>query len=445
VALQLGNNSPGSAMDYVKLMQNRAKELVDALSDRNSSAANSLVQEPTSDDSSWEMIDVGCSACKEDNPLKADQLINCCNCPRQFHTFCVGLRKIPPFGTKTEQDVLIREKYLKRHFGEWKCPKCVQMKSEPSKNRGSTPDIIGSDLSGNPLSSFSPGVNSGGGVIITDKIGSGTPSLHNYTPDTKNGRHDSSKPSNFRSKQDQIAILVALLASSGISIEELLTMSEERQKEVIMSVISKRHPEYAFEEIHDQRGNLDLVTAMKGIISHNKPTQPFELKPPVDLFNTPSISEGKHPGVYKSDLGEGLSSMDKVKDHHSDKEGTFLSAVPSQPDKTGKKVDPRAAMLENLKRRQLQQPNTTFSSRNAPDKNSEDSKPGNSKLPSLPNTLTFSKSGVDSLKLKDIPEFSSYFAMLKVTFRIVCNLYLSFPVRTGSLNPLLQKRLLLRA
>jgi hypothetical protein len=112
VALQLGNNNSGFALDYVMLMHNRVNELITAV--------------PVLSDSSLvdSNLEIGCSVCKEDNPLKTDQIISCSHCLRVFHTFCVGLRKIPPFGTKTTQDIIIREKYLKTHFGEWKCQRC---------------------------------------------------------------------------------------------------------------------------------------------------------------------------------------------------------------------------------------------------------------------------------------------------------------------------------
>ncbi len=37
---------------------------------------------------------------------------------RSYHTTCVGLRKIP-FGCKTEKDRETRDKYIKKHFGDW--------------------------------------------------------------------------------------------------------------------------------------------------------------------------------------------------------------------------------------------------------------------------------------------------------------------------------------
>jgi hypothetical protein len=450
VALQLGNNGSSNAMELITFMQNRIKELQEIVSLRNS-VVPSPVAEISSDESSWEMIDVGCSICKEDNPTKIDQIITCSNCPRQYHTFCAGLRKIPPFGTKSEQDIIIREKYLKRHFGDWKCARCCAQasKQEPSDQITTSHDDLSGSLKNSSLPntmSSTPLVTSGGGVIITDKLSA---SIATDGPEsaTKNHVRSSSKLSahpmspNFRSKQDQVAILVAMLSSAGVSIEELVTMEEEKQRETVLCVMSKKFPEFSFDGFKDQKGNLDLVTAMKGILAHSKNSNESKgnavnelaFKTPTQNLSSGGESERKQHGLYKSENLESTSALTTSSNlqgsstqhgrqneilNPSEIVGNGTESSSKLSDKSEKKLDPRAAMLENLKRRQLGA--NAKMEREMEISNDPKLSKGPANLPptshTLPNTLTFAKGNVDAMKLKDIPELSSYFTMLKVFF-----------------------------
>jgi hypothetical protein len=547
-------------MDFVQLMQSRVKELVEPVDPaRNSVDPSPVLDLPplppsivmtgdvspasSTEESSWEVIDVGCVVCKEgnkENPSSkgADQMITCSSCPRHYHTYCVGLRKIPPFGTKTEQDILIREKYLKRHFGDWKCPRCLShAKHHPhegavivDRERGAagTPESFqavggtGDDSStllssahnyqnnsnndgkhslSSPSSRLSYSVTtSGGGVIVTDKVrtltsptgqpfppfpshvggGVGGSSGISSSASSLRSTGSAGKPTksssfhpispNFRSIQDQIAILVAMLSSAGIGIEELMTMNEEKQRETILNVISKRHPEFNFEGMNDHRGNLDLATAMKGILAHSKTvtsdTKITSILNSDDDYLTSTKSQVLSSGqasYYKNEEkgsggsgglggmgsggnggnggnglggGENLVKTAIVSSSSGKSSGAgggsgIAAEGESGSGKEGgsgssseKKADPRAAMLENLKKRQQ----FGSSAKLNLEKNSEADGPlGEKKYSALsrslsggvngashgPNTVTIAKGNVDNTKVKDIPEFSSYFTQLK--------------------------------
>lgn len=521
VALQLSNNHAAAALDFVSLMESRVKELQQAMSQRQSLAPSPEVMALTSvgsfienitdgdgrgsgpvSEEDWEVVDVGCAVCKEDNLSKADQLIVCSTCPRHYHTYCVGLRKIPPFGTKSDQDILIREKYIRRHFGEWKCPRCTQQSPTISSAQGqekekslrtdddftrassSSPSLqqdqqrTQAHLMSSPSSRQSYSVStSGGGVIVTEKIRTMTsptgqpfpqtfPSIALSTKgktsllNTSLQQHPMSP--NFRSKQDSIAILVAMLSSAGVGMEELMGMTEEKQKEVILGVIAKRHPEFSFEGIKDQKGNLDLATALKGILATAQGKNGLPVTAETKLTTTvikPSNSidelEEEQTSFYKNETAIGgsktsisskaltkspvrLSSHDVPTDGVDGGNGNGTGSgnlggsgsgngVGSEKE-SKKTVDPRAAMLENLKKRQMQGSvgssklgqgqgigqnggDATNSSSVGSGDIRQRSRSGSNL--SFLNTLTISKGSVDTTKAKDIPELGDIFHQLK--------------------------------
>ena len=122
------------------------------------------------DDHSWEIVELPssssstdlsffCYKCKTDNKDLVDQMICCSNAPTcklKFHTICIGEKRIPfsssryqmmnhdsddnnddssssnsdtkvagsSSSSSTTNDIL-REKYVKKYFGQWKCEECM--------------------------------------------------------------------------------------------------------------------------------------------------------------------------------------------------------------------------------------------------------------------------------------------------------------------------------
>ena len=287
---------------------------------------------------------------------------------------------------------------------------------------------------------------------ISSSYGSKLPSASKSSGKSHAATHPMS-PS-FRSKQDQIAILVAMLSSSGVGIEELMGMSEEKQKEVIVNVISKRHPEFNLEGIQDQKGSLDLATALKGILSHGNPVT-SETKLTTTVLKTRDVTEepvmtsayktdriagtnfgsGGAVGVGRGDVGGFVETGSPARLEGKGGEGkTTLGPGGSSGGGTGeggssvggKKADPRAVMLENLKRRQLGSApklgsSVGFGTDKLPTSPTLDrrsvsrSRSGSLSSKFGPNTLTISRGNVETTKAKDIPELADLFLQIKVS------------------------------
>jgi hypothetical protein len=159
VALQLSNNDLDHAHELVQRMQERRAQLVAAApqpatqdseglhfvtADTAESSASPVKgpfspagaghgaaaaeEEPMSDwnseDSNWEVVDFKCPKCGSDDPSQADQVIPCSICTQQYHTHCAGVRRIP-FSNKTPEESENRDRYVRKHFANWKCEKCI--------------------------------------------------------------------------------------------------------------------------------------------------------------------------------------------------------------------------------------------------------------------------------------------------------------------------------
>jgi hypothetical protein len=391
VALQLANNDSAYAAELVEMMQRRRGELLPTAPDSTglpyvtaesteSDAENAeagtagqgktpeQMSELNSEDSNWEVVDFKCPVCHVDSADLSDQLIPCAVCALQYHTLCAGLRRIP-FTNKTEKDKENREKYVRKHFQDWKCDTCValaagldetesdagdrKMSSKSSMSsfgseKGSRRDDASTVVSSGPnsvtrgaahtmsvpTSRQQYGVTTGGGgVIITDAVrtpvnatgqpfsplppsASGRPavttgskaktgsllhptrsvssedvspsgsnksspakpalesSTHAHSGSASLGQSLMSPPA--KSKTDQVATLMGLLASHGLSAEDLVGMPEAKQKETLVNLLSSSHGgslsnstmsagEAASKEVKQQ----DLASALKGLIARS--------------------------------------------------------------------------------------------------------------------------------------------------------------------------------
>jgi hypothetical protein len=344
-----------------------------------SSPEDEQLSEIHSEESNWEVVDVKCPVCHADDPEQLDQMIPCSICAQQYHTLCVGLRRIP-FNMKTDKDRVNHAKYVRKHYADWRCEGCVacaadlqEGASELGNHRfssksslsslGSAANSRSTSAKTNDGSTISSGMaqrmaaqglpasaSRGGGVIITDAVRtpvnpansgdtaaatSGRPNLSVSTnkgkasllfpsrnvvsgenspagskvstpskPTAGVGMEDSHSHSSgttmrtpgpaaamaggnasavqhlmspgTRSKTDQVAILMGLLASHGLSAEDLVGMPEAKQKETLVNLMAAHNggglsnsnmsasgtSDGGREEKHQ-----DLASALKGLIA----------------------------------------------------------------------------------------------------------------------------------------------------------------------------------
>lgn len=74
-------------------------------------------------------------------------------------------------------------------------------------------------------------------------------------------------PFTSASKHDQVAMLLGLLAKNNITMEQLLSMSEDEQKSLLISIVdANNRGDVTFDSC---KGHLDLATALKGILDKN--------------------------------------------------------------------------------------------------------------------------------------------------------------------------------
>ena len=226
-----------------------------------------------------------CATCREDSIFKRDQLILCASCRQVFHTACVGARRIP-FSLKTPRERQNRDKYISKHFGTWRCTSCDGSGlAVVTGNMSLTPKSGGRDatnenlkkVSSNALGGLasrlfgsvdSPSLQPLQGIpqsssastadaasnerlhlsLSTASAGPSTsaPWSPTYAPSGAvgfiQGAESASSPAGShtpaKTKHDQAAILMGLLASTGITVEQLMHMGEDKQREALIAAAS---------------------------------------------------------------------------------------------------------------------------------------------------------------------------------------------------------------
>ena len=336
-----------------------------------------------------------------------------------------------------------------------------------------------------------------GGVIVTDKVRNittptGLPWSVNINPTGVNplkhtlnklhGGHlnrDLSPPTSpvHVSKHDQVAILMGLLAKNSITIESLLSMSEDKQRETLMFVISNKNiheNEKLSTVISDKENNndnskFDLATAMKGIIAHtasikknndnernsaysnsftdNNITSKYPLHAPSTIPPATPMNNNSQPSTG---LNSPFGSMPGI----ALNSGSINMMQPQQ------KSNIRSNMLNSIENKKL---NTIMNFMGIDDSAPLPSKypigtlnaiggvgpgigPGGGYPLGLGGLGGFGSSAgsVDSRKLKDIPKYSKYFKMTKVIIMHIFFLKISYLFRLEYRNNLLRKRCFLK-
>lgn len=280
VALQLANNNIQTASSYLSMIGARSAE-IDAAQKRIENV--NIAMSPKSPSISEGL----CATCNDNDPMKRDQLVPCTSCNKCYHTMCFGDRKIP-FGINNQVDRRSREKFLMKNYSQWSCQECVG-ESSSSRKLLDRAVQIGNDYKTR--------------TSIPNFTKAWTPSP---TADTT-----ASQP--IFSDQDKTAALVRILASNGMTVESLMAMSVEKQKEALLDATklfnSKAVSSSATETV--DTNSKDLRTPVKaldsGIISGNAPavTVPVTNVSPGD--DTANVKDLENYADYFSMMKIGMS------------------------------------------------------------------------------------------------------------------------------------------
>ena len=363
------------------------------------------MSEWNSEDSNWEVVDFKCPVCSVDDVALADQMIPCSICSQQYHTTCAGLRRIP-FTTKSEKDKDNRDKYVRKHFQDWRCESCIACAADlndvisdgggakfssksslssvgsetlnrSAAGRDDASTIASSSVTVNapqrsahamstPSSRQTYGVASaGGGVIVTDAVRvpvNPTGQPFNPIPSSssasaikskgkvvsllfpnRNASDDPSPPSStlsstprkpgstvseasapvlassqimsphIKSKNDQVATLLGMLASHGLNAEDLIGMPEAKQKETLAKLMTSSSSDLSNSNISTsgnsdtnskEERHQDLASALKGLVAKSatqtksaeavsEPIRPFSADVPASANNTETVFDAR--------------------------------------------------------------------------------------------------------------------------------------------------------
>ena len=182
-----------------------------------------------------------CPVCCEDSVMKREQLISCSSCQRYYHTVCCNLRRIP-FSLKTTKERVNRDKYVVKYYSQWACTNCDGSGSIGSSSGAAAGKGNQENASANPnpnTSLAAPGM----GKLSISTHRPAPPSPVPAEAQLPPAHSHISGPAMFspmtKTKHDQAAMLIGLLSAQGISLEALMAMSEDRQKEVLIASASK--------------------------------------------------------------------------------------------------------------------------------------------------------------------------------------------------------------
>ena len=208
IALQLSNNDSEKAIQIYRWMRKRSESL-DSISSEGK--INSEI----------------CKICNDDSIQKRDQIVTCTRCQSCYHTHCIGMRRIPY--KKTEKDMANREKYINKNFSTWVCervgcsaPENVENIPLPSSNNVNLDNLGGSKNSNTERDRS------------YHQLSIQIPSRENSFKNSPMGATRSSSVT----KHDQAAILLGLLSAKGITLDTLMSMEEQKQRETLNSLAS---------------------------------------------------------------------------------------------------------------------------------------------------------------------------------------------------------------
>ena len=363
-----------------------------------------------------------CPECREDGILKRDQLVPCTKCGRVYHTGCFGARRIP-FSLKTPRERQNRDKYVTKHYGRWQCAQCDPAQGpfvggsqgfasptspSPSDGGGNITSPfggMGSFLSGVTVFDVARGdphsqvqaqaihrASSTGSINSSPGSGQATlnsnalarsqttmnpdaqPWIPSYSPSgavgfkqgnglpTPGGSHTPAK-----TKHDQAAILMGLLAATGITVEQLMDMGEDKQKEALLAAASM----YSRPRTASGSESVAVSSTSARLGSPRQPNSPGVVQesvlvaPDPDLGGTilrsPMQQEKKRVDDDASASGAGAAAVP----NSDSKNDTRIPVVPSSseastaappaPPSPVPEVSGRSALMAMLAKRQSQE------------------------------------------------------------------------------------------
>lgn len=232
-----------------------------------------------------------CSVCLDESTAKDDQLVNCTECQLSYHAMCVGARRIP-FTLKSAKERENRSKYVAKHYSTWRCKSCKEqeqghMASSPkSSSTGQSRDYIRGNSGSEELSG-------------SERAG--------------------------KTNSQDIAKLMSILSSTGLSLEDLVKMDESEQKAALLSAASQKNLSTGgLEDIQNKEGAIlnDVLSALPSQSSQAQPQPPSQ--PPLDpRYN-------KYVKMYQVGLPVSIIRT-KMKAEGLDPELVLNPAVPLPP------------------------------------------------------------------------------------------------------------------
>ncbi|CAH0475261.1 unnamed protein product [Peronospora belbahrii] len=154
-----------------------------------------------------------CDTCKKDDYLMRSQIVQCVGrCRKNYHTTCVGLRKIP-FSLTTMSDRTNHDVYVKKFFSAWECNACAP------KSSSLAVDLCGREIPSNmkPVPSYSVGRVPGTSFSNTqDVVHIGN--VHDSLSVAMDGKHQMAYGANGSEEFDQQR---KVQVRNGLSIEDV--------------------------------------------------------------------------------------------------------------------------------------------------------------------------------------------------------------------------------
>ncbi|TMW59450.1 hypothetical protein Poli38472_004519 [Pythium oligandrum] len=432
--------SPGESTRHPQFVRRQSTAEIVALQSQRS-----RYSVPTAADSSV------CSVCQDDDYMRRPQIVQCTGqCKRFYHTTCAGLKRIP-FGLTTLSDRTNHAVYVKKYFSAWECDACA-----PQPEKRPTPAAARSMASSHVGTSF----------VSAAAAGAATSSESSQPNQADPADEQLDKLKEFLTLSG-VSVEDLLRAATNANVSITSTPNTPGKP----TASSVEHSETTIPQLtisQDSKTHVvkETITEIaKDIVSTATPNQLDTLKVEVSLSTTKVSVSTQGPGSkslesaeHEPQNGGGQKSLpvpearpevmsnsrsallgqisaraapaEKNTPHEApqvDPRAALLAHLASRKVEDTPPVDPRAALLSHLASRKVEDtppvdPRAALlahlASRAGPEKVAESEKP------SQPSSQAVSASDVPTTerqsdeakqtKLKDMPEFKSYFNMLRL-------------------------------
>ena len=199
-----------------------------------------------------------CPECERDDAARRDQLISCTGCGQHYHTTCLNYRRIP-FTLQTTKERENREKYIAKYYSSWACRECSGGTS------ATDPASFGLGSSHSPGQHASSSSSAGAALTLQQSPG---------------------VPAHVQTKHDQAAALLGLLAASGLSMDALIGMGEDKQREALIAAATIHNSTRVGGDLDAAVAEIAAVQGSDRQYGHAASVPPLEeslpIPPPVD-------------------------------------------------------------------------------------------------------------------------------------------------------------------